>query len=277
LNRFVAHLLLTLIGFIPVFLLSAWMTGRDRRSYTVLPPDDQVILAGKTHSVIALAERFKPIIMDSPDHQPPNPTGMWVQVINREEDLTIVYYGAWEDEQHPAPLSHTIYGLYRQVFYGSFQDFEYIELHISHETGELVRVRFETAGPDYAYNEVAPHLVATINRTGDGYSYSITTLDGQQMIPERTLSDSEWLSADGHVTLAVQTWNHVFQLVPSASSLQALDMPLRFLDDESYSRFKFSRRSQGDIATPGNRWTPLIWTVLILILLNGLLFWRNIK
>lgn len=247
----------------PAFLLGAALTGRTPRAYKVLLPDDLFLLAGAQITAQEAAATYRPTILDSPGHRPPDPTVMWYEVVAPADGaVTIVYRPGWEDEQHPNPVVNVLYRWYRQAVYGSAQDMEYIQVMIDQPSGQVDEVQFETA-PDGDFNRsYTEHLNATLTREKDILTLRIVDASGKVITSSAPLPDARW-SPGSPLSFYVQTWNHLYTLKPPSWEVEPLDMPLRFLDDDSYRQLKMSWRSQGSVYTAKNSLARIVTVALL--------------
>lgn len=237
-------------------LVAAALTGRDPRSYTVLPPDAVVTDGDRELDLASYAAQYVPVLRVDPANLPPDVETIWYQAVVRDDMIILVYYVQWENEIHSSPVVHRLYELYRRAVYGSVHDIEYIELHIDRTTGIVHRMRFETASDgDYNRQQVT-HFSTYLNydAADGGYDYCVTggVVSGEGLC----LSDNNttWIAGvwnvDRRPVLGVMTWNHLYTLLPDddyGPYTHVIDAPLRYLTDDVFEQEKLARRSQGDL------------------------------
>lgn len=232
------------------FFLGMAITGRVSRAYKVSSPDFNLEIGGVSRSVSEWAAAYQPTILNAPDHAPPAPIAMWYEVSQADrQTVAFIYHSMWEDEYHnPITATDVLYRWYRAVVYGSPRDIEYVEIFVDPASGTIVRVRFETAAVGDYQRTITEHLYAFLNRANGSLVYHVEDSSGNIITPDTPRPDLGW-STEHPVALFVSTWNHLYSLDSPGSQYLPLNMPLKYLDDQSYKDYKFATRSQGDIAT----------------------------
>jgi hypothetical protein len=243
-----------LVGLI-VPLVSASITGYDRRTYAVLLPEEVVQIAGIRRSVKQLAAKYQPAMFLRSTTPSPPLLWVWYEAVPNQAILDFVYYYAWRNEIHPEPFIHALYSIYRAAYYGyPLNDIEYFQVSVSPATGEVVGLRFETSSGDDYFASVNQHLVAQYQRNANGtFTEEISSTDGN---PISMKDEASVLFTSDHVLAGVQTWNHLSRLLaPFDQDFDiALQAALKPLNNQDYARFKFVRKSQGDHQSQEIRW-----------------------
>jgi hypothetical protein len=257
-----------LVG-LTVPLVSASITGYDRRTYSVLLPEEIVQIAGIRRSVEQLAAKYQPAMFLRSTTPSPPLLWVWYEAVPNPGTVDFVYYHAWQNEIHPQPFVHTLYSIYRAVYYGyPLYDIEYFQISVSRATGEVVGLRFETSRGDDYFAPVNEHLVAQYQRNPNGtYQEKRSSIDGDSV----SMMDEVPMSFNtDHILVGVQTWNHLSRLLTAEDQDfdLALQAPLKPLDNQDYARFKFVRKSQGDHQTHEIRWKFPVAAVATMVLIG---------
>ena len=234
-------------------LLSGWLglaiTGRIARGYPVLKEGASVQVGKETLTIEELGIRYQPLIyMQAETHSPP-PVAMWYEVVDNLEAWDLVYHPEWENEIHPNPWLHLLYSLFRAPMYGfPLRDVEYIQVSVDKGSGHISRIRHETS-PQTSFDQtLSEHWLVYIDCSNDGCYQVVTDTQGKITIPETEISLE--LVSDRQLRMGVATWNHLLtRLDDTESYSQVVPFELSYLDDDTYKRHKFTRKSQGDWAT----------------------------
>ncbi len=276
-SKTVKYLLLLLTLFVSTWLGLA-LTGHKSRAYAVLPADARVTLSGETLTVAELAARYQPQIAMRPGTESPPAVALWYEVAETPEGWALVYSPEWDDEIHPNPWLHALYAVFRAATYGyPLQDVEYIQINVARDSGEIVRVRYETS-PQSDYNvTVSEHWLVYLDRAGsEGYTQRITDSRGQPVAPATTVELSP--AGGRQLRFGIVTWNHLLALVADESVYsRPVPFELSYLDDATYRRHKYARKSQGDLVTAESTLEPLLAVAACFGLLLGLQspLWRK--
>lgn len=252
-------------------LIAASLTGMDRRTYAVLPPHSTI---NADTDLATYAARYLPEIRVNPAHVPPHVEQIWYQAVDHGPTITLAYYLDWSNEIHPNPIFHRLYELYRRAVYGSEHDIEYIEVQIDKTTGQVQRLRFETAAAGDYNRSWTTHLFAYIKRVGIGYGQCILEHEGH-CAPDTIMIDGAW-DTEHKPVLGVMTWNHLYEWLPAddyGAYTEVVQAPLVYLTDEAYSDFKLARRSQGDLKTATDETPRTILRVIFWSLSAILTLW----
>jgi hypothetical protein len=268
LNIVILIVVLTAFGFV-----FAYMTGHDARAYTVLPPDAEVEIAGKSIGISELASQYQPTMNLRQTNPSPPLLWTWYEAIRTDSGIDLVYYQVWEDEINPDPFLHWLYHIFRAAYYGSpVRDIEYFQISISAADGDVQKIMFETSPKDDYFVTFSKHLVACYQRRPDGL-FDASLRDRSSGLEVSKLSGVAPIFENHRIQVLAQTWNHLTRLVtPADTNLTQLPTQLKFLTDEEYAAYKFVRKSQGDHRTGENPWTARIALLAFLTLLPGLIY-----
>ena len=261
-----------------VRLVSASVTGYDRRTYAVLLPDEIVQIAGIRRSVEQLAAKYQPAMFLRSANPSPPLLWVWYEAVLHHTALDFVYYYAWQNEIHPNPFMHALYSIYRAAYYGyPLYDIEYFQVSVSPATGEVVGLRFETSSADDYFASVNQHLVVKYQRKANGtFNEEISSTDGK---PISMKGETSILFTSDHVVAGVQTWNHLSRLLAAFDQDFdiALQAALKPLTNQEYARFKFVRKSQGDHQSHEIGWKFPVAAIASLALIGYPVFRSNLS
>jgi hypothetical protein len=266
----VVGFLLSLVA-LATFLM---FTGYVSRSYEVLKPDEKVKIANDWLTLTDVALKYQPQFYMRPDTTSPNVLMLWWHAVDdrTSNTLALIYHVTWEDEILPNPLLHQLYRIYRAIYYGMpVRDIEYVQINISYIDGTIQRVRYEGTFADNYDSLISEHKIIKIISHKDGvleYSYRV---DGS------IVSIREIDSLEVPLRFGVASWSHQFVLLDPEDILytQKLEMPLVYLDDDNYRRYKFARKSQGDYVTHESSLVRFASIVLFICFLGlPYIFWR---
>lgn len=242
---------LLFLGFlilITSFVFFLVMTGHLPRSYKVFDPNRQIEISGVFLTVEEVAKRYKPHFYMRSDTFSPPALMLWWHAIDDQENrsLVLIYHVLWEDEIHPNPIIHNIYRLYRALYYGiPVRDIEYVQINISYEDGSIRRVRYEGTFSDDYYAPIHKHKMVLITSDGNNATEYMLQNDGSVQLSRKIPPPEKPLC------FGVVSWSHQFVLLNSNKSSydSKISIPLKFLSDEEYQKYKFARRSQGDFVS----------------------------
>ena len=85
-------------------LVAAALTGRDRRAYSTLKPDERVTIARPEISVHDLAETYRPLMHIRPSTPSPPLLWIWYEAVPTDDSIDIVYYFSWDGEVGPSRI-----------------------------------------------------------------------------------------------------------------------------------------------------------------------------
>jgi hypothetical protein len=267
-NILILIVLVTASGFV-----FAYFTGHDARAYTLMPPDAEVEIAGKSISISELASLYQPIMNLRKTNPSPPLLWTWYEAVKTDPGVDLVYYQVWEDEINPDPFLHWLYHIFRSAYYGTpVRDIEYFQISISAADGDVQKMMFETSPEDDYFVTFSKHLIARYQRRPDGlYDATLSNRSTGREISQ--FSGVEPLFDGDHIQVLAQTWNHLTRLLtPADTNLEQLPTQVKFLTDEEYSSYKFVRKSQGDHRTRENPWSGRIALLAFLTLLPGLIY-----
>lgn len=175
---------------------------------------------------------------------------MWYEAVQEDESLVLIYHPVWEKEIHPNPILHRLYSAFRAVYYGlPLLDIEYIQGNINREDGTIRKVRYETSVASDYYRALPPHRYVFVNK--DNGTYSKKVLDNDGKVVEETTDISLPLRDGRRLSFGILTWSHQLILLdanPDDYTIE-MQMPLEYLSEQDYAKYKFCRKSQGDYVT----------------------------
>lgn len=195
------------------------------RRYETLAPGSPLAVAGRPTTLDALARALVPAFYQDPAM----PGGPLREILYEGHAaagrLSILYRTVWDDEIHPSALLHALYKPFRELYYGSARDVEYVRLEVDLASGALAAVDYQTEGRGRADPDFPLH--------------------------ERVLL--EGAQAAGPVALRVQTWNHLLAPlgVGPGPDLARAHPALRPLEDEDRAALRLSRRTYGYLTAFG--------------------------
>lgn len=274
-----AKIFLFFVMFFVALLTATAITGHDKRSYSVLNPEDFITIADRKMTVADVALMYKPRMFLRASTPSPALLWIWYEPVSNTSTIDITYYFVWENEIHPNPTLHKLYSMFRAFYYGyPLYDIEYFQINIRRDSGQVMKVRFETSLRE-DYFAVSEHIIAQYISQGNGkYTEIFTSRSGEEL----SRKDGFHIMFDDHHVLAgVQSWNHLTQLLTQDDSDFTLsqDAPLKYLTGKEYARYKFVRKSHGDHYTPENKLSLSIASVIsfLVIYLPTALFVRLSK
>lgn len=245
-------------------LIASYITGRDKRAYKSLLPSESLNIAGQTTTIDSFAQLYKPEMFLRPNTPTPPLKWIWYEATPNDTTIDFTYYFAWENEINPNKTIHNLYSIFRAAYYGyPLYDIEYFQVNIDKSTGLIKRLRFETSKSDDYFPTIVEHIIIAINRTQNGNYIKYKINDSGENLSSQEPIDL--ICEDKRVKAGVQTWNHLTRLLDSnvVSEYSLLqDMPLKFLTDSDYKRYKFVRKSHGDHKTKENKITFYIALLL---------------
>ena len=263
------------IGVLCAYLM---LTGFIKREYQVLPADEIISLADQTVTIEELAATYQPMLFMPQDAHSPPALKMWWEAIRGQDFITLIYHPMWQDETHPIPFIHWLYALYRGIYYGMpVRDIEYIQINIDLNDGSIQRVRYEDTLANEYNAVIAGHQYITITRDNNHY----IKWSGPE---EQSLSQTGQVTVTGpQLSFGIATWSHQLTMLTDDKLTNVypvpVDMPLAYLTDGDYAKYKLARRSQGDFITKENpiaKKGRLVLYVLILGLPWAALYLKNL-
>lgn len=91
-----------------------------------------------------LARRHVPAIYQDPALPGGPLRAMLYEAYAEGPRVSILYRTVWDDEIHPVPWLHAVYRPFRQLWYGSARDVEYVRVDVDRASGEVVALDFQT-------------------------------------------------------------------------------------------------------------------------------------
>jgi hypothetical protein len=252
--RVLIYVFLGLVSVLISLLAYAAVTGHIRRSYVVLPVDAAITIRGQELPLQAIAVQYQPVMFLGKNTSSPPGIKMWYEAVQEGESLVLIYHPAWENEIHPNLILHRLYSAYRAVHYGlPLWDIEYIQININLGDGTIRKVRYETSIPGDYYRALPPHRYVFINKDNDTYIKKVLDSGGKLL---EEITDVSLSLRDGHrLSFGVLTWSHQLVLLDAnpGSYTVEMQMPLEYLSERDYAKYKFCRKSQGDYVTTENK------------------------
>jgi hypothetical protein len=249
------------------FLLAGVLTGKDKRSYSVLLPGAIEVVNGQSITAENLAARYQPKMYVRDVNETPALLWTWYEVVPDANSIDIVYYQNWENEINPDPILYKLYATFRAAYYGyPLYDIEFIQVRIDKATGKIIGLLFETSPEDNFYVTISEHLVARYKLESGGQFIKFLEKRSGDFISESV----DHVMFDGeHALFLVQTWNHLSRLLTlSDNGIHYIGSDIKFLSEENYSKYKFVRKSQSDHKTSPNNLTLIFGTICIYGLLT---------
>jgi hypothetical protein len=268
LNSVILIVVLTAFGFV-----FAYLSGHDARAYTVMLPEAEVEIAGKSIFISELASLYQPVMNLRQTNPSPSLLWTWYEAVRTDSGIDLVYYQVWEDEINPDPFLHWLYHIFRAAYYGSpVRDIEYFQISVSAADGDVQKMMFETSPKDDYFVTFSKHLVACYQQRPDGL-FDASLRERSSGLEVSNPSGVAPLFEDHHIQILAQTWNHLTRLVtPADTNLMQLPSQMKFLTGEDYAAYKFVRKSQGDYRTRENPWTRRIALLAFLTFLPGRIY-----
>ncbi len=244
---------------VTMILLTAALTGHERRAYRSLRPNDIIEVNHKLWNVADLAAEYRPLMHLRESTPSPDLLWVWYEAVARNDMVDLIYYFNWESEINPVKSVNSLYAVFRAAYFGyPLYDIEYFQVGVDSATGRISRVRFETSASDEYYQTVPTHLTVILNSEHTGRFEEIRT-DKKGTVSHRRQAVTP-LAEQNKLSVGVQTWNHLSVLLDEQHAAMGFKRlpdnaaPLRYLTDLDYKRYKFARKSQGDHRT---RQSPL--------------------
>jgi hypothetical protein len=278
-TRVAVYAAMGLMLILVALFVAAALTGHCRRGYKVLPADAKTVIGGEELHLRKIATQYQPAIFLREDTLSPPGIKMWYEAVQEDESLVLIYHPAWENEIHPNPILHGLYSAYRAVYYGlPLWDIEYIQININREDGTIRKVRYETSVSGDYYRVISPHCYAFINKDDGTYSKKVIDSDGK--VIEETTNISLSLR-DGHrLSFGILTWSHQLILLDADLDGHTIEMPmpLEYLSEQDYAKYKFCRKSQGDYITAENKISSGVLAIIsfLVIALPGLILAKKL-
>lgn len=249
----IGELVFCLIGSYVLFHVILLFPRSFSRPYKVLDPTDTFEFNQKSITAGTLSNTFKPIIRQSFSLRGPQPYDIWYEVIEPENELFIdvLYRVRWLNENHPNKFLDIIYQVFRTFYFGSRQDLEFILIRINRSSEKISTIKFETdrsLDPDHASPE---HIIAQLSVIKDSLNRYESSVE--DVIPQSI----ELTFTDKHPVIEVLTWNHVFMVGYLSKKFNEYDLPITFVTEKQYKKYRLDRRSWVDYGRKINKKMPL--------------------
>lgn len=262
--------LLILIILIISFWIAAFLTGHTKRAYKFMAPSDTIYIGNKAVKVKELSEEYEPKMFLRSNTPTPKLNWIWYEVVPNINTVDITYYYTWENEINPNPTFHNYYSVFRAAYYGyPLYDIEYFQVSVNKLNGNIQRIRFETSISDNYFQSTVEHFILSVKRDDKGIYHKSNINSKEENLDNDELTDIEL--DDNRLMVGVQTWNHLSRLLykEQLADYKILqEAPLKFLSDSEYSKYKFVRKSQGDHKTKENRFSLIIGSIFVFLLLT---------
>ncbi len=262
-------LIISFIG-ISLFLLGLLFPRPLKRSYQVFFPHEIIRFLSKDIETRELVDIYKPLIQQPVSLPGPPPTSILYEIIpsNEMHILFLIFRICWPDEIHPNAIFHWIYKVFRKFYYGSSKDIEIIQIKVNTITSEILEIKFESDPGNLASSTQISHRLMIFRKTINKKNKYISFIDRIED-KEVHLSFSEL-----RLKIAVMSWNHLFTYrTLKEENYHTYSLPLYYLTDKEYTRFRFDRRSLLDFGIKGKIKFPfliggLLSLIGVLITLN---------
>lgn len=221
-----------------LFPISLHLTGKVERQYDVLSPEETIFLKNIPVSVEYIAMKYLPEFYTLIELQKPEPEKITYEIIHKDGNISIVYRLHYPNEIGPLILIDQLYSMFRIFYYGSKKDIEFVQIDVNKDTGEIIRIQFETSQAS-PISLIQIHKPVKIIKRDDG-NYLMNIGKKHQYLQNLPLNET-------HLQIAIVTWNHLFSLRNNKINYKKIDgVGFVFLDDKSYRDNKMIRRSAGD-------------------------------
>ena len=252
-----------------ILLIAVHITGRDKRSYSVLNPNDMLKIDGQTNTVQGFSSIYSPFVFKQADVNTPPLLWIWYNAVDAGDHIDFIYYFVWENEINPNPVIHSSYSIFRAFYYGyPLLDIEYFQIEVSKSDGKVVGMMFETGPSDDFYSIVNEHIVVKASMAPSS-SYNVRYIN-RSTGAEIKSAEMAPQFIGSHLNVGVQTWNHLSILINSRNTLiyteNITPNDLKFLSGTDYSSYKFVRKSQGSHVTNENKMGIFVSAIAIFII-----------
>ncbi|MBN1330900.1 MAG: hypothetical protein JXA54_15620 [Candidatus Heimdallarchaeota archaeon] len=244
----------SIIAFLIGYILGLSTTGYNRRTYHYLRLYNKI----NETTIEQLAMKFKPIIYQRDEHVP-SPYKISYEIIEKLSKYIIIYRIFWKNEILPNRLLHYLYAFYRFFYYGSIQDIEFLEIHLSKENHTIDEIHFETLNEKSKPN-IPLHEYVTLLNYQNNFVYK--TKNSTRQIDFSFIENQQ-------IQLQVASWNHLLTISKSPEG-KRYDLPLDYLEEDVYQKYKICRRSSGEISTQYSGFVSNFISMIMALLFSSL-------
>ncbi len=237
-----------IIGFFAIFLISFFFISAKpgkERNYTVLPENALIKINGEEKKLVEFVKKYLPHIYLNQNYESPDLLFINYEVIEKEHIYILRLHLEWEDEFVPNNFLDFLYRIIRRIIYGpSNNDIEFLQLNIDKNSEKINQILFETKEEKKNYHSnQQTHLIVDIKKENEIFIKSIHRKKNREIILQENLG----FSISNHIHLESVTWNHLMEIIEQPhSELQLLNYEIQYLDDESYRKKRYAKRSQAD-------------------------------
>lgn len=224
--------------FICVILFLIYMSGRRKRSYNVLSYDEVIYFKDDKIKVEDIAKEYQPILYQLKSLRGYEPEKTLYEIIEKTEKIIINYYNFWKNEIHPNLIIHYLYSFFRFIYYGSCADIEFVQVVINRRTGEILEVNAESDSHNNPDTFFSDHIKFKIKQKENNV---------YELFLDNKFIKNVFLPKDGNrMKILVITWNHVYGFYEGQESYEFKEIPLVYLTEKLYAKYRMKRRSKGE-------------------------------
>ncbi|MCX8035277.1 MAG: hypothetical protein N3A71_03290 [Candidatus Dojkabacteria bacterium] len=222
-----------------------------KNNFAFISEGEKVKIANKKVRVDKLAKIFKPIIYIDKNFSDINLKPTYLQMIavsviddRKNNKIFLNYHLFWNDEYYPVKIIDKIYRIFREFYYGTSIDIEFIRLTVCKFTGKLEEIHFEspkTALSNYFLNSpIIMHRKLVLKfKNNILYLYKKGILRRKKEIKKIFIYSFP-------PAFKIISWNHLLSYIPNSSNektLLPIDMPMQFLNLKDIKKYRLYRRS----------------------------------
>lgn len=244
----------SLLTFLIGYTLGLSFMGHNRRSYYHLRLQDKI----NNDTIEQLATRFKPIIFQKDEHAP-TPYKIAYEIIEKPSKIILIYRIFWKNEILPNRFLHYLYAFFRFFYYGSIEDIEFLEIILNKDNLTIEEIHFETL-KENSDPRIPFHEYVSLVKSQDNFVYKTESSTRQIDFP---------FIVNQQIQLQVASWNHLLMISKSLEG-KKYDLPLEYLYDNVYQRYKMCRRSSGVISSQYSRFASQFVSILFALLFSAL-------
>ncbi|MDR0860729.1 MAG: hypothetical protein LBO09_07320 [Candidatus Peribacteria bacterium] len=304
--------ILVLIGIVS-FMISAFLTGRIKRAYEILPFNHDIYIK-ESIRLYDFAKQYQPLLYDDPQQNNPKLLRTWYEVVENKETYDIIYSPCRENEKSSNWLHNTSYAIFRSVYYGyPLYDIESILVKVDKKSGDVIKYVFETPFNHYsnpllkeganffvehyintlgkirryvhsfkkAKHHSARHCTTSLEKVHNDMFRQTICKKGKNTIVQNAPITLHY--EDTHIKLATLTRNHLLGPLTSQNKniyTQNTTSKLKNLTDEDYKTYKFARKSQTEHKTKAPAYQLILVACLFFIIgiaiFKGLDYYLNL-
>mgnify|MGYP001259332205 CR=1 FL=1 len=225
--------------------VATYLSGRKPRTHMVWYSDFELEVGGETGRIRDLAAAYVPEFYVEPalDAHPRcgglRPDAVRYEAVPAGNLLVLNYFLDWQDEIHPSARFKPLHRIFRKVYYASARDIEFVQIGVSRDTGEVVRIAFERDPSNDPFVGYPIHQLVVARRDSAADDFKVE-IDGEPF-------DAPPFEFNGRrAKMMTATWNHEYDFYKS-DAMPVGEIPLYWLTDDIYQKFAFYRRSKPPI------------------------------